>query len=189
MMKKLRTITAVVLSFATALSMAGCTSFKVIDDEEVFYDALDDAVGIEEEDTYNRENTMVGDAKVQYVIYAEDGDNYYTYIRFKREEDAMDYFDDIYDDFRDILEDNDFEGSHSMSESNSKGHIILDGILDDNTPITFYSRSICGNEDVELYGGIYVNDNVYIEVLTINGSKRDREKIDAFLKQIEFPKP
>ena len=103
MMKKLRTITAVVLSFATALSMTGCTSFKVIDDEEVFYDALDDAVGIEEEDTYNRENTMVGDAKVQYVIYAEDGDNYYTYIRFKREEDAMDYFDDIYDDFRDIL--------------------------------------------------------------------------------------
>ena len=50
-MKKLRALIATVLVFATTLSLAGCAGFKVIEDEDDFFDALDNAVGIDEDET------------------------------------------------------------------------------------------------------------------------------------------
>ena len=45
-MKKLRILTATIIA-VLMLSLAGCANFKVIDDEDVFFDALDNAVGID----------------------------------------------------------------------------------------------------------------------------------------------
>ena len=188
-MKKLRAVTAAVLAFATTLSIAGCSNFKVIDDEDVFFDALDEAVGIDDDETYHWKKTEVNGDDVEYIIYAQDGDNFYTYIRFEEADDAMDFFEEAYDDFEDVIKDKDFEGSHSMSMNKTRGMILFDGDLDDNSEIMLYSRSLYNYDDLEIYGGVYVNQNVYIEVFTVNGSKRDREKVDMFLKEIGFPKP
>lgn len=188
-MKKMRAVIAAVLACATMFSFTACANFKVIDDEEVFYDALDSALSIDEDETYHVKNAKVNGDKAEYVIYAKDGDNFYAYIRFKKEDDAMDYFDEFYDDFDTIKKDKDFSGSSSMSASKTKGVILFNGDLEGGTELGFFRHNKSVTSDVELYGGVYVNKNVYIEVCSVNGSKRDKEKAAAFLKELGFPKP
>ena len=184
-MKKMRAIIASFLAVATLFSFTGCSSFKVIDDEDVFFDALEDAVGIDKDETTHAKNTKINGDKVEYLISAKDGDNHYYYVRFKKEDDAMDYFDDLYEDFDDLFAEKEFDGSHAMSLTKTRGAVTFNGEFE-------YSKNI-GKKYVssgtELYGGIYVNKNVYIEVYSANGSKRDKEKIDTFIKTLGFPKP
>ena len=188
-MKKLRAFISLVLAGAVAFSIVGCSGFKVIDDEDVFFDALDNAVGIDDDETYHQKNVTYNGDKVEYVIYAQDGDNYYTYIRFKKADDAMDLFDDFYQDFQEIRDDNDFTGTSSMSATKTRGSVCFNGEIESGSIITLYRHDSYIYEDCEIYGGVYVNDNVYIEVYSLNGSKRDKEKITNFLKEIGFPKP
>lgn len=188
-MKRLKAITAAVLACATMLSFTGCAGFKVIDDEDVFFDALDNAVGIDDDETYHQKNVTYNGDKVEYVIYAQDGDNFYTYIRFKKADDAMDLFDDFSQDFQEIKDDNDFTGSSSMSANKVRGSVTFNGEVESGSILTLYRHDSYFYEDSEIYGGVYVNDNVYIEVYSLNGSKRDNEKITNFLKEIGFPKP
>ena len=177
-MKKMRAVIAAVLACATMFSFTACANFKVIDDEEVFYDALDSALSIDEDETYHVKNAKVNGDKAEYVIYAKDGDNFYAYIRFKKE-----------DDFDTIKKDKDFSGSSSMSASKTKGVILFNGDLEGGTELGFFRHNKNVTSDVELYGGVYVNKNVYIEVCSVNGSKRDKEKAAAFLKELGLPKP
>jgi hypothetical protein len=187
-MKRLRVILATIIAVLT-LSLAGCANFKVIDDEDVFFDALDNAVGIDEDETQHAKNVTVNGDKAEYVIHAKDGDNYYTYIRFKKEDDAMEYFDEFFDDFEEINEDKDFSGSHSAATTGMKGSVTFNGEIESGAAMFLYRNDIIFDEDTEIFGGVYVNKNVYIEVYSIDGSKRDKEKIDTFLKEIGFPKP
>jgi len=184
-MKKMRAVIASVLAVATLLSFTGCSNFKVIDDEDVFFDALDEAVGIDEDETQHYKNTKVNGDKAEYVINAKDGDNSYIYVRFDDDEDAMDYFDDMYEDFDEIFAEKQFKGSHAMSQSKTRGYITFDGEIEYGSKIGKKYIS----SDTEIFGGIYVNKNVYIEVYSLNGSKRDKEKITSFLKALGFPKP
>lgn len=188
-MKRLKAIAAAALACATMISFTGCSGFKVIDDEDVFFDALENAVGIDDDETYHQKNVTYNGDKVEYVIYAQDGDNYYTYIRFKKADDAMDLFDDFYQDFQEIRDDNDFTGTNSMSATKTRGSVCFNGEIESGSTITLYRHDSYIYEDCEIYGGVYVNDNVYIEVYSLNGSKRDKEKITNFLKEIGFPKP
>jgi len=188
-MKKFRALTATVLTFAMAFSVAGCGGFKVIDDEDVFFDALDEAVSIDKDETHNSKNTTVEGDKVEYLIFVNDGDNYYTYIRFKDEDDALDYFDDFYSDFEDIEEAEEFTGTHVASMGKVRGSVILNGEFSSSTSASFYNNEHYFYDDSEVFGGVYVNHNVYIEAYSIEGSKRDKEKISMFLKEIGFPKP
>ena len=184
-MKKMRAIIASFLAVATLFTFTGCSSFKVIDDEEVFFDALDEAVGIDEDETLHVKNTKVNGDKAEFLIQAKDGDNYYYYVRFKKDDDAMDYFDEFYEDFDELFAEKEFDGSHAMSITKTRGAVTFSGEVEVGSTI--------GNKHYtsgsEIYGGIYVNKNVYIEVYSVNGSKRDKEKIDTFLKTLGFPKP
>ena len=72
-----------------------------------------------------------------------------------------------------------------MSLSKTRGAITVNGEVEYGNDIGKKYIS----SGTELYGGIYVNKNVYIEVYSVNGSKRDKEKISSFLKAIGFPKP
>ena len=188
-MQKIRSVIAVILAAATILAFTGCSGFKAIKDEKIFFDALDNAVSIDKGDTRHDKGVVINGDKAEYLIYANDGDNFYTYIRFKKANDAMDLFDDFYQDFEDIKDDGDFEGSHSMSYGKTSGSVIFNGELEGNTAIGFYRMNQYFYDDTEIFGGVYVNDNVYIEAYSVNGSKRDKEKITNFLKELKFPKP
>ena len=188
-MKRLKAIAAVALACATLLSFAGCSNFKVIDDEDVFFDALENAVSIDKDETLYDRNTELGGDKVEYYIYTSDGDNFYTYIRYKKADDAMDRFDEVYQDFEEVKSDGNLEGSHTMSERKTRGSIVFNGEVIGDNVIKFFHMNQHFYEDTEIYGGVYVKDNVYIEAYSVNGSKRDKEKITKFLKEIGYPKP
>ncbi len=184
-MKKMRAVIASLLACATLISFAGCARVKLIDDEDVFFDALDNAVGIDEDETQHAKGTTFNGDKAEYVIQAKDGDNTYIYVRFKKAEDAMNYFEDAYDSFSDTVKDKDFDGSHSMAISKKTGSITFNGDIEKGSKVGTKYLS----KDSEIFGGVYVNQNVYIEVYSIEGSKRDKEKISSFLKELGFPKP
>ena len=99
------------------------------------------------------------------------------------------YFDEFYDDFDTIRKDKEFTGSSSISASKTKGTVLFNGDLEGGTELGFFRHNKNISSDVEIYGGVYVNKNVYIEVCSVNGSKRDKEKAAAFLKELGFPKP
>ena len=189
-MKKMRTITAAVLACATALSFTACSNSKALQDEDFFYEALDKGAKIDEDECYHEKNTYVNGDKVEYMICTHDGDNYYTYLRFKNADDAMDFFEDsFYDSFADAIDDDEFEGYHKASLTKRNGTVVFNGELEDSTPLYFYITSFYNYSDTELYGGVYVMDNIYIEVFSVEGSKRDKEKIDNVLKNLGFPRP
>ena len=188
-MKRLKAVIASVLTCATLLSFTSCSGFKVIDDEDVFFDALDKAAGIDKSDTMHERNYSYNGDKVEYMIYTGDGDNFYTYMRFKKADDAMDMFDDFYQDFEEVKEDEDFEGSSTMTETKTRGSVIFNGEIESDTSLSFFHMNQYFFEDSDIFGGVYVNDNVYIEAYSVNGSKRDKEKITNFLKELGFPKP
>ena len=186
-MKKLKGLIAAVLVGATILSATGCSGVKYIEDEDVFFDALQDAAGIKKKEMLIREkNTTYNGVDVEYLTFTEDGGNTYCYIRFEDEDDAMDTFKDKYDSFEDLLDDKEFDGSNKRMLSNDKGYLILDGDLEEGAE---FDGSTFNTGDVNYYGGFYVNKNVYIEVYTLEGSRRDKEKINAMLKALNFPAP
>lgn len=188
-MKKLHSAVAVILVMATVLSLSGCSSFKVIDNEDQFFDALEESAGIKKKNTIHEKKYEVNGDDTEYFIYTGDGDNFYTYIRFEDEDDAMDYFDEFYQDFEEIKEDKEFDGSYSMSMNKTRGMVTFNGEVESDNGLNFYHMNKYFFEDTDIYGGVYVNKNVYIEVYSANGSKRDKEKIDKFLKQLGLPKP
>ena len=189
-MKKMRTIIAAVLACATALSFTGCSNAKKLQDEDFFYDALDKGAKIDEDDCYHDKNTYVNGDKVEYMICTRDGDNYYTYLRFKDADDAMDYFEDsFYDSFSEAIEDDAFEGYHKNAVTKHSATVVFSGDLEDSTPLYFYYTYFYSYSDTEFYGGVFVIDNVYIEVVSVDGSKRDKEKINNVLKNLGFPRP
>ncbi len=188
-MKRLKAAVASVLACATLLSFTGCSSFKVIDDEDVFFDALEEAAGIEKDETIHEKNYTYNGDKVEYLIYTGDGDNFYLYMRFKKADDAMDEFDEFYQAFDEVKKDDEFEGNSVMSETKTRGSVVFNGEIASDNSLSFYHMNQYFFEDSELFGGVYVNDNVYIEAYSVNGSKRDKEKITKFLKELGFPQP
>lgn len=188
-MKKSHVLTSLLLAGAVAFSVSGCAGFKVIDDEDVFYDALENVLDVSKKETTHQKNWTINGDDAEYVIYYSDGDNTYIYVRFEDEEDAMDCFEDFYEDFEEIVDDDGFDGSHVRSILKSRGSVVFNGEVEEGSELGFIVGSGYMYEDSDIYGGVYVNKNVYIEVYSVNGSKRDNEKISNFLKELKFPKP
>lgn len=187
-MKKTHILPVLALASAVMFSFTGCfaSNFRAIDDEDDFYDALDDVAGIDEDDTLSLKNFEFTDGDdVEYYIRAVDGDNYYVYVRFEDDDDAMDWFDDYYQSFDYTREEKEYKGTLAISERKTIGSAVFD------CKIT-YGMALPENyveSDAEIYGGVYVKDNCFIAVYSKDGSKRDKEKIKNFLKAIGYPKP
>lgn len=184
-MKKVRAIIAALMACITLFSLTSCAGFKVVDDEDVFFDALDKVVSIEKEETRYEKNTRFSGSKVEYLIEAKSGDNTYRYVRFKKEDDAMDFFDDMYQNVDTIIAEKEFKGNHKISESKTRGTISLDGEVEYGLEL----KDVYVSGDTDFYGTICVNKNVFIQVYSLNGSKRDKEKINNVLKELGLPKP
>ncbi|MCR4704094.1 MAG: hypothetical protein K5665_10585 [Saccharofermentans sp.] len=186
-MKKLSSLTAAVLVGATMLSVAGCSGIRYIESEDTFFDALKNTVGIKKRDMLVHEkNTTYSGIDVEYLTFTEDGNNSYCYVRYEDPDDAMERFENKYESFEDILGDKLFDGSNRRMINRDQGYIVLDGDLEKDTE---FDGSTYHLSDTHYYGGFYVNKNVYIEVYSVNGSRKDKEKIDAVLKELNLPKP
>jgi len=192
-MNRHHVLTIAAVACSTLFLFSGCASFQPIEDENVFVDVLDKAAGVEEDETISEKNAKISGGRTEYLIAYDDGDIVLTYIRFNDKDDAMTYFTEFYKDFEDAIENRDFDGNNLRSVSRTRGYIVFDGELGDGRELSVFNAGDMYKtyfaEDTELYGGIYVNKNVYIEAYSVDGSKRDKEKIANVLKQLDFPKP
>ena len=186
-MKRLSRLIAAVLVGATMLSVASCSDVKSIDNEKTFFDALKKTAGISKKDMIVHEkNTSFDGHDTEYVTFTEDGNNSYCYIRYEDEDDAMDAFEIMYDSLEELLDSGEFDGSNKRKINDGQGYLILDGSVEAGVAfggMTFFEK------DMHYYGGFYVNNNVYIEIYTLDGSKSDKETIDAMLKELSLPRP
>ncbi len=177
-MKKFKSLIAGSMVGIMMLSVVGCANFKVIDDEDVFLDALEASVGIDEDECSTYKDSSTNGDDTEYEIYAYDSGCNYIYIRFEDDEDAMDYFEDFYDDFEDAKEDKDIEGSYRCGITKTSGYILVNG---ESKSDDFF--------DDKIYGGFFVKDNVFIAAYTLSDKKSKIEDIQAFLKELGYPKP
>lgn len=157
------------------MSVAGCTSFNLIEYDD-FAAALEEEVGLKEDDCRTGKNKKRNGYEMKRYIEGTKGTSTtFKYYEFKDEDDAVEFFEKQYDEFLDVIEDEDFEGSHkeSFDEDSATGYILIDGEADNSS----------------VYGGIYLKENTYITVATTGSQDKDRDRVDAVLSAIGYPKP
>ena len=172
-MKVLKTVVCSALVATMLFCMVGCVNVKAVNKKD-FKNALEDVADIDDDEYYEYDDF---DSDIDYTIYAYDSDAYYDYSIYGDEDDALDAFEDIYDEFQDMKDDKDFDGSLRMGLSGSTGYILFNGEADGSV------------FDDEVYGGIYLKDDVVIMVYALSDSKSDIKDINAFLSAIGLPKP
>jgi hypothetical protein len=175
-----KVIGSVLLIGSMALSVAGCAGFNAITAKE-YKSAIKAATDLKSSDIRIEEDTRVGKADVNTTLRASEGKCYYGFIEFEDAEDAADYFEDeVYDGFLDMIEDKDFDGNYreTYSKSAATGYILVDGEGESDNDF---------NGDV--YGGVFLKDNTIVIAMATSGKNKDKDKIDAVLDQISYPKP
>ncbi|SCW57528.1 hypothetical protein SAMN02910456_01934 [Ruminococcaceae bacterium YRB3002] len=172
-------VVAAVLTGAIIMSVAGCVSFEQISNKE-FKKALTGAGKIDEEEITEVKDATYEGADLKRKIIASDGKCLYSYMEFDDKDDAFDAFKDIYDDFGDAVDDDDFDGKYSkgISESSYSGYLLVDGDSDDKDFV-----------DGKCYGGIYYKEDTIVIVMANSQKTKDKDKIDAVLDAIGYPKP
>ena len=172
-------IVSVALVGSMLMSVAGCASFNLISYKD-FKKALEDAVNLDDDDIREYKNSTVDGNDTKHEIYATDGKCAYMFIEFDDADDAVDYFEDVYDEFEDTVKDDDFDGSYkkAYSESSQTGYILVNGDSDNDDFM-----------DGKCYGGIFLKENTIVVVMANSQKSSDIEDIDAVLDAIGYPKP
>ncbi len=181
-MKNIKKILSVVMIVAMMVSLVSCKSFKVVDDGD-FEDAI--------EEIYDEEVYEISGDDLEYIGLDEydmekflsliDEDVSIGYAEFEDEEAARDFFEDeYYKDFEDMIDDGDFEGSHSSGLNNSRGYILFEGEADGDGE---------WEETDEIYGGIYWTENMVIMAIAYSDKKSDIEDMNEFLDMLGLPTP
>ena len=179
MKKGTKSVIAAILTGAMIMSIAGCANFELITHKQ-FKKALEDAAKIDEDEIRETKDDKYEGADVKRRIVATDGKCVYSYIEFDDAEDAYDTFSEIYDDFTDAVEDDEFDGSYrkGINENSGTGYILVNGDSDNEDFI-----------DGKCYGGIFLKENTFVVVLANSQKSKDMDKIDAVLDAIGYPKP
>ena len=189
-MKNLKKIAAAVLVSAMAFSLAGCGSVKAVSMKDfkkvvkaVDSDDLEDNyIEIDEDeikDWYSEYDHM----DIINVAHTYDGDVYFVYYQFEDADAAADYFEDVYDDFKDELEDNELDGKQKSSLSKNSGYIMYKGEFE-------YSFMLADDmyfSTDDYLVGIYRADDMVVISICESDHKSDVELYNAFIKEIGFP--
>lgn len=182
-MKRMKAVVAAVLTAAMLLPSAGCSSVADLRDEDVFIDALETAAGIDDDEIEIVEETTYRGCDAECIVLAKHGDNIYLYVRFEDDEDGVNLAKDVHETFNDARKSQDFLGTVKAREKKISAYVLFDIEMKDDRDLVFLEA----DEGMEIYGGVYARQNTYLAAFTVDGSKRDKEKITAFLKEIKYP--
>lgn len=174
-MKMMRKAVSVVLVGAMVLSIAGCGKNYDVVSQRDFEGALEDVAGLDEDDWYDYTTYY---SHSEHDIDCYDGDLHYEWIEFDSNKHAMDFFEDIYDGFEEMREDDDFEGRCSYALTDETGYILVNG---ESSSDEFY--------DDDVYGGIFCKEEVVVIVMARSDRDRDITAVDDFLRAIGYPHP
>lgn len=172
-------IAAIVLAGSVMLSVAACANFNLLTYKE-FKSALEESLEMDDDDyTVRKKGTYEG-YEIKHSVAAIKGKCRYMFVEFDDQDDAVEYFEDVYDIFEDAIKDEEFDGNYkkAYSESSATGYILVDGKSDATKFI-----------DGKCYGGIFLKENTIVVVMANSQKSSDIEKIDAMLDAIGYPKP
>jgi len=175
-----KVIGSVLLIGSMALSVAGCAGFSAITARD-YKSAIKAVTDLKSSDISIEDDTVVNKKDARTTLRAKEGDCYYGFIEFEEIDDATDYFEDeVYDSFLDMIEDKDFDGNYreTYSKSAATGYVLVDG-----------EGEAEGDFKGDVYGGVFLKDNTIVIAMAKSGKNKDKDKIDAVLDQISYPKP
>ena len=139
-----------------------------------FQNALEGSLGLSSNDYYVHENDYYQD-----IYYYGDGFMVETYIYVESEADsAGDYFEDAFEDYEDMVENGDFEGTTSCYNDADSGYIVFDG---ESFDYDFF--------DDDIYGGIYYYDNIFVIIVVTSDDPEDHAVIDSMISALGYPAP
>lgn len=172
-MKKFIKSIALTLTVATAFALTGCFApkYEALSAKD-FKKALESTLDYEE----GKDFTVVENAgDIEKQITVVDEDVAFMFIEFDKEKHALKYFEkEFYDDYKDMLDDKEFEGKQKnyFNEDKYTGYCVFDGENDDGD---------------EIYGGVYLKDKTLIIAMSKNGNKNDKKDVKALIDAIEYP--
>ena len=134
---------------------------------------FEDALGDYDSDYY----ISFSESDQEYAMYFE-GEVMIYYVSYDDMDDAQVYFEETLDDFEDMVNDNDFEGTYNSYYEGNYGYIIFDG---ESNEMDYFGG--------HMYGGIYLSENMFIYAIATDDSSSDRQKVDEFLTAIGYPLP
>ena len=102
----------------------------------------------------------------------------FRYSSFDDIDEARDCFEQTYDIFEDLVDNNEFDGAYNSYYEGNYGYILFDGDSND--------MEYLGDH---LYGGIYLSENVVVYAIATDDSSSYRQKVDEFLAVIGYPIP
>lgn len=172
-MKNIKKIVSVLMILALMLSLVSCNLGRKVApiSKKEFKDAVCEAFDCDDDEIYDYD---LGD-RMNYYYYS-DKIRAEIYL-YDDEDDALDDFEDLYDDFKDMIDDKDFDGSYKYKVSKKSGNILLNG----NADADFH--------DGDIYGGFFWTEDCVVVVYCMSDKDKYTEQIDAFLDEIEYPKP
>ena len=157
-------------------SLVGCSgkSLKVIDSGD-FEDVMDDMdyyVTIEDDEDY----LSKGQEEAGYA-YDEDYEYYVIFAQYEDEEDAVEEFDDMYDDLKDAKEDEEFDGSYKKTTGKNYQKCVVNGEFDDSNS-SFPEDST--------YTVVFQIENTLIVVMAYDNGKSDVKEVDKIVKELGY---
>ena len=174
MKKAIKTIVSLTLLTSMAFSIAGCAKKIEPVKKNDFKDALEEVFDIDDDDysDYDFDDCT--------NIYYVDHDYYIEMYQFDDEDDALEMFEDLYDDFEDMVEDKEFKGKKKgvFNEKQGYGYILVNGESESDD---FF--------DDDIYGGFYWSGDTLIIVVVFSDKDKYTENIDAMIRALGYPKP
>jgi predicted nucleotidyltransferase len=157
-------------------SLVGCSgkSLKVIDSGD-FEDVMDDLDYYA--DVYDDEDYLEkGQVEMAYA-YDEDYEYYAIFVEYEDEEDAVDFFNDMFDDLKDAKDDDEFDGSYTKTTGKNYQKIVIDGEFEDAT----------GDFDEgSTYQIAFQIDKTIIAVMAYDNGKSDKKEVDKIVKELGY---
>ncbi len=170
---KNKKVGALALASIMAFGMTGCTKIEKVSKKD-FVKACEEA-GYDEDDIYEEE---FEDDILEYAAIIEDDDIILAYVQYGDEDDALERFDDLLDDFEDA--DKNGTSKYVFMSNKYYGYFVLNGEIEDWDEIEI---------EGDAYLGIYYADDTIVMAIANSDSKKDKEVIDDFVKSLEYPNP
>ncbi|MBO4928182.1 MAG: hypothetical protein J5379_08035 [Clostridiales bacterium] len=165
-MKVMKRVLATVLALTMIVGLTGCG--KKVTDKKGFKEALK----AQDYDT-DRISESDGDKHIKKSYYFSEDGIFASLIIFKDKESAEDYFDDYYDELKELKDDDDFEGTVKKSGIFSK-QIKVDG--------EYTSKKNKG----EIYAYVFLNDEVIVMVGANDNGKTAVKDVKALVKELGY---
>lgn len=173
-MKTMKKVVSVILLGAMALSMAGCSKKIQTVDKKDFKDAVKEALDADKSDIRDWDNSD------NENLWYYEGKFYVDMYIYDDEDDAADRFEDLYDDYQDMIKDKEFDGKSKAVMGKTYGYILLNGEVTDDD---------YGFAETDVYGGYFWVEDQFFIIICRSTKDKNTQQIDALLDALGFPQP